>query len=280
MARRDIPTDVIGTSHLVREYTNLNFEECFPITQPVTKTVGAGKDFETFHEAMLWASNRATIGQGAIWLSLDDGIHVAGGDGGQAVELGDSLTYYMITNNLLIASASEDKANCTITTPDYADDADAGPTLFWITGGELILANITIDFAAGEATYPERGWGVYIASGNFRPVNVDILCGVPLYLYGPASGCYAYNLSLSAAVLDEDYSALTVQAGAYMEASQLEILTGDVGVTMHTGGRLLVPDPGNLVIGGGVTLNRNIPLNQIQYDGSYISTGSALSFKP
>lgn len=272
MARRDIPTDVIGTSHLVREYTNLNFEECYPITTTVTKTVGAGKDFETFHEAMVWACNTTIAGAGNIDLLLDDGTHVIPMD---ALDEYWWAFYTFRNNNIGITGASHNKANCIITL-EGVDDGDREPGIFQLLGtAHLWLAYITLDVGAGGYPYPESvGVAWCSEASKVSIVHADIVCGSPIWV-----GDIAIALVGSSILTGSQIGLETILGGTIHISGPTELKNFATGIKATLGGR--VRQSAGVVTFTNCITDTNIPLNQIQYDGSYISNGAAaLSFKP
>jgi hypothetical protein len=280
MTRREIPTDVIGTSNLVREYTNLNFEECYPITTKVTKTVGAGKDFETFHEAMLWATRVPTTGHGAINLRLDDGVHV-----GKYADFDPfHYSFYNVKNWLVIESASGNRANCTITMEG------ATPSGMWLyffgvsRGGHLTLYQVTLDISLdGKVGAMSEDIAVYADSNaRFRAYDCVMKAYRPVYIdvnsYGDISTC-----TLTAGTATSGF-AVGAFEGSVVKVDALTILGGYQGLRCDTAARMFyggAGGAGQVTFAGITNANTSIPLNQIQYDGRYISTAvAALSFKP
>lgn len=274
MARQEIPTDVIGTSHLVRELTNQNFEECFPITTIVTKTVGSGKDFATFDEAMQWAKARKTVGDGQIWLALDDGTHYASNTSYN----GSEDCYYSITSRIWIYSASGSRANCKITLP--ADGYD-WPVLFnVIDGGYLTLDDVTVDLTVGGLAVV---WAsiLSVVRAGARLLNADLKAGDNVIFIGTGATLYAGQSSRVTTATGAAKKALFCNTGGYAKLDQLNIFAAGVGITIDDGARVVYESAGAVTFGGGtVTTQLNVTVNKIQYHGGYISNGAAaLSFQ-
>jgi hypothetical protein len=275
MARQILPTDVAGTGALVRDMTNAMFEEIYPITEPVTKTVGAGKDFETFHEAMTWACSTHTTGNGAITLTLDDGLHTPTS---KADFNSWWYAYYPINNSMTINSASGNKANCIISLP-VDDNGEDWPSLFLIHNGWLNIVNLTVDVTATGATqsanvtviHPHQG-------GTLSTWQVDIKGGYPIY----ATHTGAIALRRADLYADATRAALSLLDRTTAYAHTVTFATGAFGIKVYLSAVFSVDDDaiGSVTFAPALGANTNIPLNEIQYTGAYISDGTAaLSFK-
>ena len=274
MARREIPTDVIGTSHLVREYTNLNFEECYPIATAVTKTVGAGKDFELFHDAMMWVQSVPILGGGWVQLVLDNGIHVCEYDPLTFNPLMYSL--YSVSGYVDIRAANESKANCKITlAPDVP--ADLWPFVFSaVSGGNLQFLDVTLDAALGGCAVGMTEITMLDIDSQSRAYlyRSDVLAAAPLSVRGNAELTSSCVITAGASG-----TAVSCWSGGIVRLGNNNIVAGLVGLKAETSGRIV--SGSGISFGVGVITPRNIPVNQIQYDGSYISnSAAALSFKP
>lgn len=238
------------------------------ITSTVTKTVGAGKDFETLLAAMTWATAQITSHAGLIVLSLDDGIHEVG-------EPSDFNTtywaYHVVANTLTIESASGVTANCSITLPS-TDDGDQYPTLFTsVHKGSLLLKEVTIDPSLNGYPYSTSVGPVSINDGRLI-LSKSVIKNADYAVYAWGYGKVEYqntliescDVALSAGL----HSTIAVIWGGSPSAEIKNCTTG-VSVTESS-----VANVSNLTFTTN-TADTSIPLNEIQYDGSYITNEQA-----
>lgn len=236
------------------------------LSNSVTKTVGAGKDFETLHLALRWVED-TNQSSGNIVLTLDDGTHILGGQN----EFDDFYwTYYKISNkNLFIQSSSGIKANCIITLDPFNDGGN-WPGIIDAFHSAIILKAVTVDHTAGGYPYPNTTDFVYltqsklylhtstIANGN---LGAGINEGSMFNLYNStidncATGIMSYSTDVS--------------------VFGLTVSNCDIAMASYYGGRILL---NNAPVLTNNTSDYNVPLNEIQFDGSFITDGSSLSNK-
>lgn len=238
------------------------------ITESTTKTVGEGKDFETLHLAFRWIENITQPG-GFVILSIDDGVHVLGGEG-EFDE--DWWTYYAFNEkHLYIESASGNKDNCIITLNSYDDD-DNYPAIIQSQYCDIYFKNVTIDIAAAGYPYPINVDFGYFTMTTMQLIDVD---------FKNCAGIYTQNQSY---ILGMRLTIDGCDKGIWNTNSTFDLRSGitiqncNEGIYVYRSGKCIA-DSGNITFTNN-TADTNIPLNEIQYDGSYISDGTgALSFK-
>lgn len=232
----------------------------------VIKTVGIGKDFETLHEALVWCEE-SNLSKSIVQLLLDDGVHVLGGERNFDPIAG---SLYTLTNTYIqILGSSYDSSKVIITLdrdiviPDYAS--------IFILMASFTIGYVTVDFAydgntgASKASMLTQAIGknnINLVMSTFKNMKMPLNNGPVSVQYCLIENC-TYGLYSSVSkentLINTEFknciTALKVAYGA-------QILAKTCTFTNNT-------------------TNYNIPLNQIQYDGSYISTGiAALTFKP
>lgn len=253
--------------------TNENFEEIYPITESVTKTVAADgdpagvQDFDDFDTAMTWACGQAING-GQITLELQDGTHYTNDFNDASTR--HRSTYVVSHNDIFIESASSDQNVCTITLP--ASIAKDWYTVFKVSQGELVFSYVTIDLAAGGNTASSEKTNISKATtaGNiyFSRCNLSNAS----QLMNTSSMCIA---GMYQCICDNVYSALTLDGNSYADIYG----TTQIINCRSTGGAIAVTDSSSLTIDAntifsGNAADTNIPLNEIQPDGSYITDGT------
>lgn len=161
------------------------------ISTSVTKTVGAGKDFETLHLALRWAEKLIFLGNGKLTLEIDDGTHVLGGAG----EFNENAwAYYAFINSrITFKSVSGIAANCIITL-DAFDDNENWPSVITAYLSNITVMNITIDGSIGGYPYS----AIYFLNAydsSSLAVRDSILknCRYPVYSW--LSNVYFSNIS-------------------------------------------------------------------------------------
>lgn len=254
---------------------NENVSKLQPITDSYTAEVGVGKDFELFHDAMVWVMKQATTGNATITLILDDQTHYIG-------EPSDFLTwyfwtYYTVQSAVLIKSASGNPALCKITMP-ATNDWDMWPGIFTATGGGfLTLEKITIDPALGGYPYPNHVAAV-VASNATARLSTAIV-------ENAGSGAQAYNggyFGIYNSTINACETGISLNSGSKCvdtSGSKVSTISGNIlGISCTNGSVVTLNDSTTF---SGNTTDTNIPINQIQYDGACIAdTTAALSFKP
>lgn len=252
------------------QQNNIQYLKDSTITEPTTKTVGVGKDFETLHEALRWAEMLAFSHEGTLILSLDDGTHVLGGDG----ELQDwEWAYYVFTNaKIRLLSASSNKANCIIT-QDPFDDGDNWAAMFCGYTTVLTFDSVTVDFAIGGYPYSEHTDLHWCYSSSTTTIQSSTIKNVG---YGLLS--YSSSSAQTTNTVFDNCEVGLSNYGGFLSASNAIISNNNMGVeaSLSAGNYTTLNNPTFT----SNTTDTNIPLNEIQYNGSYISDGTgALSFK-
>jgi hypothetical protein len=292
-----------GTGDKLRdafEKINTGFESIFVdhIDKDTEFTVGTGKDFTTLDDALRYLSDTATVSSNSsITLTLDDGTHE------MVLPSGESIAYDLTGLDLLIKSATGTKAACIITLPNAS--AYIGFMLY-VTKGTLELELVTIDgtYNGGSGilvwpVYGRNGSTVVIHDVDFK--NVRDAVTVMNNSYCAVSGSPATTntfTSISNNAITCHYNSTvyierptTITNCGYGIISRWgsKVIQGDgvaFSITNTTTTALYARNHGIIVVdNAALTLTGNgtdyyIPVNEIQYDGSYITnqTGS-LSFK-
>jgi len=255
-----------------------------PITTLVTKTVAADgdpsgvNDFDDFHSAMKWVEKQTTTGSGTITLELNDGTHEVG----EPDTLGTGLwgAYYTVSCLVTIISASSDPALCTITMPATDDGGGVWPVMFASgRGAVLSLAAITIDPSVNSYPYPEKVTVVTATQSS----SVTLQDGA--IVQNASRAVYMWD---SASVLLMSCLIDSCARGVWADLSS-KIVTlpfaGTNTISNCTDTAITAVHSSTAHIAGitftGNASDTHSPINEIQYDGSYISDGAAaLSFKP
>lgn len=229
----------------------------------ITKTVGAGKDFTTLHEALVWVEGLRPIGVSTVILSLDDGTHILGGDGNYDSWAG---AYYQIQNNmkLRIEPAVGDASSC-ILTLDGFDDGGEGPTIFYISGGDVTISGITFDPSLDGYPYPSEVTFCYGENGaRIITEHCVIKSGYGILVEGLTS----YSSSL------DTFTTGTVKGVMASGGAKCFIFTTTFENVTDTA--LEVTNGASAMVYGGATftsnaVDTNIPLNKLYNDGSFIT---------
>lgn len=229
-----------------------------PITSPVTIEVGAGKEYETFHAAMVWATSQVTNNNGRIAIRLPGGTH-------------EALANYYIYNTS-ISIYSEESVIITL-----RSTASSNKKMFTVKEtGSLSFSEVTIDPAENGYAYSstvtiltvEDSAQVALSASTLKNCatglsistsgKVDLLqLGADLFFTNCTTGIYLTGMNATAVIPG---------ASGYVNISSCT-----TGINVYEGARCLVLDA-NL---SGNTADYGTPLNEIQYDGSYISDGTA-----
>ena len=233
------------------------------ISESVTKTVGVGKDFETLHLALRWVET-ITQASGLITLTLDDGIHLLGGEGERNET---TYNYYQLDNvHLHVQSLSWNKSLCTIAQDPY-DDLGAGGSLIGSTSSFLIFKHITFDSNAGGYAHIKTTACFKLRNSSLDIYKVDIRN----FSYGISSvrfsnvavdECLFYNCTRGTSI----YNTTMYTYKFYAENCIVGLY-----VSTSSSSTCNLPD----ALFTNCVTDTNIPLNEVQYSGSYISTNVA-----
>lgn len=228
-----------------------------PVSTEITKTVGVGKDFELFHDAMVWATSRYTVGAGQIILELAEATHEVGVN-----------AEYLINCNLYIKSAAFDGKWTTKLTLPSTDGGNASPTTFTVgSGGDFKMRDI--DFSVTLNSYPHaasvravhvvNGGRCHLHSSNISYCKTAIEVDRGHVLSSGVGSDEEISYCTNGFIVNGMESTLLIEGGS----SYLSIgaVTNELIVTK--GGRVMQADDGYSM------LTANIPMNEIQYDGSY-----------
>lgn len=245
------------TTHFNKVEANdfsVNGNTIVTITEDTTKTVGAGKDFGTLVEAMAWVNTQTTKYPAKITLTLDDGTH----------EAADGVTLYITGVNLVITSAGGVAANCTIN----AFAAITGTRMFTQNDGICEFLNITIDGATGGAS----NTGLYCKGGTMN-VNSSTITN---FMNGIDMAGRTAVVNLGQSILIDNGTGISVASGAYSEAFFQTFESNTTGIVVSGGGIVSY----QISTFTTNTADVSIPINEIQYSGSYVTdNAAALAFK-
>ncbi len=211
-------------------------------TKDVVKTVGVGKDFEKLHDALVFAETK----QGhSVTLTLDDGTYTIGDGGVRAGEWASHGTLYIYRNmSLAITGKNRTKDGVKIILHADSRTNDA----YFITSGfaaSIELANMTLATSIGDISKTDQRWlfNIYSNSNDFKIANAKL-----------QGWMHTFSDYGTPAVLDNVEFVSNVNAISATKGSRIILKT----VTFIDN-----------------TKDTNIPLNEIQYDGSFISDGKA-----
>lgn len=245
-------------------------EDVYPIVGSAGyKTVGVGKDFETLVDAFLWARNKLVGGTGYFYFVLDDGMHyltTAGNYLGAGWTFKNSGYFY-------ITSAGGNADNCILTMhPDTGTHTNKTGKLFYMTNCLFITNNITFDPLAGGQTelsikyrFGKDSWNNTFLFYNtkFKNLIEGVYCGVNTHVL--LNDC-SFD-SCETAILADNISGVLNTGG-----TSLTITNCTKGIDNIYAGRIVIDGVNTFT---GNTEDTNIPLNEIQYDGSIISDGTS-----
>ncbi len=233
------------------------------------KTVGTLKDFATLDEALVWVSSVGSIGAGVINLILDDGTYQLG-KSAVDIQLDDSIpSMYQIQNiRLNIKSASSNKANCTVSLRADLTIAQSTAILQMvksvctftnITINQSLLgftdANQYIDFISGHSS-----------SLRFKFCDVKNITDMSFF----ESSLVIEDTNLNT------FNKINMTNSSYMNIGQNSEISNAVnGFNLKDMSRVSII--GVNVVNSTIA---NIPLNQMQADGSYIIDGTVRLAQP
>ncbi len=247
---------------------NENFNEvakAIPVSTLVIKTVGIGKDFELFHDAMAWACDQSQVGNGDIKLILDDGVHYVG----EEITLNlNTYFYYNTKGNLTIQGASYDKTLCSITLPAEGEDNYAGIFL-QSNGGYLVFSDVTFDVGLGGFPYAHNTYPVSVYTGSYTYLSNCTVKGG--YAGLDISGG---NLVLRNATVDGSELGISSQVGDIFIDNGCSLINCGIAIDLGTygfGGFCQV-DPATVLTNN--TVDYVPTLNQRDYSGNLITDGS------
>jgi len=270
MAYEGIPggsTFALNRTRLERMFAEL-YETSVPITEAVEKTVAADgdpagvKDFDNLHDALKWAELQTYTKGGEVILSLEDGNHIIGGEG----RLDDyNWAYYVFTRaSVVLVGASGDKSLCTITLDGW-DDGDQWACMFILRSAAILFENVTVDLGADLYPYPENVslvWGY--DSSNFTCTTSTLEDFAGLWF---DSGC---TVNLFGSVIDGGAGYFEIMGNGtngYALSSTFQNFT-TTAIAVGNGATMCLDGTTTFTGNGSDT---NIPLNEIQPDGSYIT---------
>jgi len=240
---------------LVKEYT--------------VKTVGSGKDFETLHEALSWAEKISGVGNGMIIFKLDDGVHKLGAEG----SFDGTKPIYSIQNLYIsIESSSQIEGNCIITI-DGGSQTPAFIEVFRLIGSVIITYKITVDLAYDG--YDVGATSLYF--GRLFSTATFIMQSSTIKSVGQIMAQHASTIVFDNSTVDGFKSITMVNSNAIFMDTIVKNGTSSGGsiVAMYFSNVQLI----NATLTDNVK-DTNIPLNEVQEDGSYIGDGSYLQPKP
>ncbi len=231
------------------------------ITEDTTKTVGAGQDFTTLHEALTWATGVKSAGNAGLLLSVADGIHAL-----PAPQIPAPYTFNSL--NLTIQSTSGNKADCTITI-DTAGETSLWPVIFKMNAGRLFVKNLTIDPALNGYAYADNTMFLagYVGS-DIQATTVDfknhrqalILSGSIGYM----AACSFDGVNFGVNINNQSYAGFNTCS--FNNATNTAITANNNSTVEYSSSTF-----------SGNTADYSITLNEVQPDGSLITDGGTVA---
>lgn len=252
-------------------------------TNLTRKIVGEGKDFETLHDAMEWLRNVKQTG-GIIYIGIDDGVHTLDLDMHRdTIYIGNttlvhSAGAHIFSKNVIFYSTSGNEDDCTITTdrstlPDFV--ALFSP--FMIRHSSVIFSRITFDAVVGGYNVAVDG-GLNIMAGaiygesssvSFLNCNLNNQ-GVAATISGGTLGLFETVVSTNIFGVSAGFSKVRIEDST-IEQSMVAGITGTGAGQMDINSQMTLR---NTTFSSNAA-NTDIPLNEIQRDGTFISDGTA-----
>ena len=232
------------------------------IRTSITKTVGVGKDFPDINSAAEWIH---TIKQtaGHITILLDDGVHIFTDTPIISFEQVRFMSF--LNKQVSIKSSSGIPANCSISASGTLGGFFGG--MFSATNSVVSIDNVTFDVTLGGLLSTQPLSAIVGTNSSIQMINCITNGGMGVAAIGGSinvidsvfDGCLiAVSTDTNASVVDTTISNSLMNG---VTSNRARVVLDNVTFTANTA-------------------DTNIPLNEIQYDGSYISTNdTALSFK-
>lgn len=237
-----------------------------------TKTVGIGKDFELLHDALRWAEGLTLGISGRLLFVLDDGVHTITRIG--EVDANTNAYYNFSRSHITLRSASGSHTACILSIKSDSDIADYSPVIY-IEGGVFSLEQISADLTSDGYVGGNLPSLVFASALGYTYINGGTYTG----WYSVTSMYHGSFLSAQSATIDNCNAAFIATNSRVETGTGLSIInsTGTGAISVVDGGITLMKAP--VTFSSNVS-DTNIPLNEIQYNGSYISDNTAaLSFK-
>lgn len=278
----------------------VNGNSAVPIRESIELTVAADgdpagvDDFDTFEEAVAWASTQSTAGSSSVTLLLADGQHII-----SDIHTDSNEAYNISDITLFFKSASEDKSLCTITLATGSLAEYLWFTVFYRS--KVAFENITVDPQAnGSATAKLTTWfnvfensTLYVTGSTLTNMQQAVFCldgGQAIISNTEISYCSTAGIRLTRDCFIQLENTITIDncaRGIYIESlSRGQVYyTGAVTISNSSVDAIRIFQSTFTAGTGSFTLttnteDTNIPINEIQYDGTYISDGTAaLTFK-
>ena len=266
------------------------------ITTPVMKTVASATsadpsafDFSTLHDALRWVEKKQIFNAGTIALGLDDGMHYLGRQGPGEIDAASGSYYNFSNTNIALLSMSM-SGNCVLTMDPY-DDGDAGPKIISAFNSILQFVGLVINEDAGGYLYPLQvafvtcykttvSVSMAMINGFYEAFSLDAgsqLKASQLTIENIDGAIRARNRSSIAATgMTIDGASSLIYGPILVDNSDIYISSGEIknslyGVYTQQGGKAVLES----VTLTNNTNDANIPLNEIQYNGAYVSTANA-----
>lgn len=253
-------------------------------TNLTRKIVGEGKDFETLHDAVEWLGNVKQTG-GIIYIGIDDGVHTLDLDMHRdTLYIGNttlvhSAGAHIFSKNVIFYSTSGNEDDCTITTdrstlPDFMFLFSP----FMIRQSSVIFSRITFDAVIGGYNIAVDGGTSGIMAGaiygdnssvNFLNCNINNQ-GVGATMSGGGLGLFETTVSTNLYGVSAGFSKVRIE-NSTIEQSMVAGITGTGAGQMDINSQITLR---NTTFSSN-TANTDIPLNEIQRDGTFISDGTA-----
>lgn len=247
---------------------NDNFTEIYPITTTITKTVGIGKDFTLFHDAMIWALTQSTTAAGKIILDLDPGTHLIG------------LDYFYVLNSVKISIEGDIFGSISniVLTPDPLSSTSSNDVFTVNNDGDLSLRAITFDDTIGGYGFTKVLSGIKINKGGFANIQSCDVVGWNKFV-DVDNGIVEIDTYIAGDTVIRDGNT-ALQISGYLARAYLgKSFAYNVNFISPI---IVINSAGIYISPGYVVFNSttNIPIGEIQYDGSFIiEDGIPLSHK-
>ena len=275
---------------------NDNFTELYPIPEDVTYTVAADgdpagvDDFDSLDLALTFLDSPSITTASKITFELNDGVHLM------------ESAYSFSNKRFELKSASSNKSLCTVSRTAGSSATEFIRMIDCVVNCYSITFDCTVGGGADKSfssILSCHSTNIEVASCDFKSSNfpIQLLKNSYAYVYTSTIDNCFYGISAQFDSVCELVGTVTINAcnyGIHAEATgkvfasyfaglNANITVSNctwVGINAVHGGQvsLVSTIPPTLT---GNTLDTNIPLNEIQYNGGYISDGTGpLSFKP
>jgi hypothetical protein len=263
-ARNDTPNSLILTNDEGIDTVIGDSTSNASIVDYTVYTVGTGQDFETLMDAISWLQEQTFSGGGHVELRLNTGTHVIAPIVGEE----DRYDWYYAVGaftNAVITIRGVSSATTTIAW-DSTDPDNDGYDLFSFLNSYVKFSNLTIDtYGDGFSDYEkyinhEEGFVFY---------HNCVIKNALMYVSG--TNMFLMNTSFDSAPISLNRA--TVSVSDYSTFLRFENWTGSGPALSVTKGTTFTCTP-HVITFTNNTTDTNIPINEIQPEGEYITDGN------